>query len=147
MPSAFSGIGSIYYGQRYFRPDGSYVTTEWLIFFYFPVFPIRSLRVLRNPQADRHSLIDNGIGYRVLAQKRLCWSQVISTYGFVIGSQIWMVFVIGVLAASSEVWKEYELAAVFAAALVVAIPFLLVLWFRIKNKNAAMADPQFDSQS
>ena len=39
------GIGTAVYGERDYRPDGSYVTTEWVIFAWMPIFPISSLRI------------------------------------------------------------------------------------------------------
>ncbi|PPT08370.1 hypothetical protein CKA32_005054 [Geitlerinema sp. FC II] len=45
MPFSINGIGTTYYGRRYFLPDDSYVTTEWVIFLYFPIVPLRSLRL------------------------------------------------------------------------------------------------------
>ncbi|MSQ48622.1 MAG: hypothetical protein EXR78_09630 [Deltaproteobacteria bacterium] len=42
----FNGIGTTLYGNRDAGPDGSYVTTEWVVFVYVPVFPLRSWRVL-----------------------------------------------------------------------------------------------------
>jgi hypothetical protein len=34
------------YGQRDFGPDGSFITTEWFIVFYIPIFPLRSYRAI-----------------------------------------------------------------------------------------------------
>jgi hypothetical protein len=39
------GIGTAVYGERDYRPDGSYVTTEFAIFAWMPIFPIASLRI------------------------------------------------------------------------------------------------------
>lgn len=39
------GIGTAVYGERDYRPDGSYVTTEWAVFAWIPIFPISSLRI------------------------------------------------------------------------------------------------------
>jgi len=40
-----SGIGTRYYGATDHRPDGSFVTTKWLLVFWMPVWPLCSLRV------------------------------------------------------------------------------------------------------
>ena len=45
MPSLLNGTGTAYYGRYRERPDGSYVTTEFFVLFYFPLFPLRSWRV------------------------------------------------------------------------------------------------------
>ena len=46
MPATISGIGTKYYGDSDRTADGSYVTTEWLVFLYVPVVPVGSYRVL-----------------------------------------------------------------------------------------------------
>jgi hypothetical protein len=43
MAFSVQGIGTAFYGKRDFQPDGSYVTTEWCIFFGLPIWPLRSL--------------------------------------------------------------------------------------------------------
>jgi len=45
MPSSFNGFGTTLYGKRDFRPDGSYVTTEWAIALWIPFFPFSSIRI------------------------------------------------------------------------------------------------------
>jgi len=46
MPYTFNGTGTAYYGKRDKEPDGSYITTEWFVLLYLPIFPRRSFRVL-----------------------------------------------------------------------------------------------------
>jgi hypothetical protein len=45
MASSINGFGTTYYGERDYWPDGSYITTEWVVFLYLPLFPIRSFRL------------------------------------------------------------------------------------------------------
>src|SRR5258707_12419532 len=45
MAFTFRGIGTIHYGKRDFRPDGSFVTTLWSVVLYFPLIPISSKRI------------------------------------------------------------------------------------------------------
>src|SRR5262245_20240386 len=45
MPYTLNGIGTRFYGKRDLRPDGSYITTEWVTFAYVPLVPFRSFRV------------------------------------------------------------------------------------------------------
>jgi hypothetical protein len=45
MPSLINGIGTAYFGRCKQRTDGSYVTTEFVVFLYFPLVPLRSCRV------------------------------------------------------------------------------------------------------
>jgi hypothetical protein len=46
MPKSYNGIGTMFMGQRDFRPDGSYVTTEFFVILLFPVMPLKSYRVI-----------------------------------------------------------------------------------------------------
>jgi hypothetical protein len=41
----WNGIGTIYYGERDYHPDRSYITTKWFIIFCIPIFPFLSRRV------------------------------------------------------------------------------------------------------
>ena len=45
MPGSFQGFGTGFVGKRDFWPDGSYLTTEWVIVFFVPLAPLRSLRI------------------------------------------------------------------------------------------------------
>ncbi|MGB8167518.1 MAG: hypothetical protein WCF18_08495 [Chthoniobacteraceae bacterium] len=45
MASSINGCGTTYYGERDYWPDGSYITTEWVVFLYLPLIPIRSFRL------------------------------------------------------------------------------------------------------
>ena len=45
MARTLNGIGTRYYGSRTL-PDGTYITTEWFVIFFFPIFPVRSVRIL-----------------------------------------------------------------------------------------------------
>ena len=46
MPYTFNGIGTKYYGKRDKEQDGSYITTLFIVFIYFPIIPLGSYRVL-----------------------------------------------------------------------------------------------------
>ncbi len=45
MPYTINGCGTKYYGRRDQESDGSYITTEWIVFLFLPVIPIGSYRV------------------------------------------------------------------------------------------------------
>ena len=78
MPFTFNGIGTTYYGKRDIYPDSSFVTTEWLVFVYLPLLPIRSLRVLPTGQST-HIVVYNSQGY-LTHPVPLCWPQVRNVY-------------------------------------------------------------------
>jgi hypothetical protein len=41
----FNGIGTKIYGKAQRRADGSYVATEWFTLIYFPIIPLRCMRI------------------------------------------------------------------------------------------------------
>jgi hypothetical protein len=56
MAFTFRGIGTMNYGQREFRIDGSYVTTLWFVFLYLPVVPIHSKRIRPTGEVKYYSM-------------------------------------------------------------------------------------------
>jgi hypothetical protein len=77
MPFNVNGTGTTYYGRREFRPDGSYVTTEWVIFFLLQIAPLRTFRVWPIAHKTRSWFAPNR--YQVQRLKR-CWLQIRRTY-------------------------------------------------------------------
>jgi hypothetical protein len=45
LAQTFNGFGTKIYGKRDFEPNGSFVTTKWVVFFWIPFIPLRSFRV------------------------------------------------------------------------------------------------------
>jgi len=45
MPSSFNGIGTRYYGRADPSDSDSYTATEWIVFLWIPILPLRSWRV------------------------------------------------------------------------------------------------------
>ena len=43
---SFSGCGTMYYGKRDQRPDGTYIMTAWITLLFVPLIPVGSYRVL-----------------------------------------------------------------------------------------------------
>lgn len=95
MAFTFNGIGTTYYGNRDTGPDGSFVTTEWLVFIYLPILPIRSFRVLPTGQ-NTNAFVYNSQGY--MAQRvPLCWRQVRNVYlGIAIAAAAMFAFIFGI---------------------------------------------------
>jgi hypothetical protein len=126
MAQTFYGIGTTFYGKRDFRSDGSFLTTEWLSFIYFPVYPFPSLRVRYQGPAERS--IHIGVGraekYAVYEKTSPNWKQVLCVYGyatFVVG---W-VFSIIILCASTKD-ATLALTLLFVGCLLpVTIPWIL----------------------
>lgn len=84
-PFTLNGFGTTWYGKRDFRTDYSYVTTEWVVLLYFPVIPIRSLRVRYTGPGERRWYLGFGSSenYSVF-EKRFPphWKQVLYTYSY-----------------------------------------------------------------
>jgi hypothetical protein len=93
MAFSFQGIGTTFYGARDFHPDGSYITTEWVVFLAVPIIPIRSLRVLY--QGPGENQVPIGIGftdnYAVFEKTAPNRKQVIHVYLFVAFYILWCV--------------------------------------------------------
>lgn len=77
MAYAVNGLGTSYYGHRPLA-DGSVITTKWFIFFFVPIVPLGSFRVL--DWGDR-SQTWNGTRWTFTASPvPLDWSMVAKTY-------------------------------------------------------------------
>jgi hypothetical protein len=71
MPFTFNGIGTTIYGARDFKPDGSYIATEWLVFVYVPVIPYRSMRILPNGKTT-NAVVYRSSGYQMASTSFRC---------------------------------------------------------------------------
>jgi hypothetical protein len=81
MPFTFNGIGTTYYGARDFLLDGTYTTTEWIVFVYFPIIPLRSLRISEsNERTD--FVVYSSRKYYIHSKGRPNLRQVLSVYGW-----------------------------------------------------------------
>jgi hypothetical protein len=90
MAQTFNGIGTTFYGEREFRADGSYLTTEWIVFFYVPLIPIRSLRArYEGPAEHRSYFMGSSDSYTIYEKCFPYWKQVIYTYGYVALLAVW----------------------------------------------------------
>lgn len=89
IPDSANGFGTTFYGKRDFLPDGSYITTEWVVVLFCPVFPLKSLRVIRKGSTS----IPYGTQthYEVLRETWPNLTQVAYVYGFVVLCVFWIV--------------------------------------------------------
>src|SRR5258708_31862908 len=56
MPSSVNGTGTRYYGQADPSDSGTYTATEWIVFLWIPIFPLRSWRVCA-PRKGKSTLL------------------------------------------------------------------------------------------
>lgn len=117
MPYSFMGTGTLYYGKRDFKADGSYVTTEWFCLLGLPLAPIRSVCVIEaGPVSESRRLLTRDVFRTYQSHStRLSVRQVASVYGYVLG--------FGCLAVSA--WSAMPLAVIAVSILWGFAPFLL----------------------
>jgi hypothetical protein len=99
MAYTLNGIGTKFYGIRDVREDNSYITTEWITILYVPIIPIRSFRVRPSSAPDHYQPFPVGIpiGTKHYLRGRATlpdWRQVLSVYGFIILSAVWITVVV-----------------------------------------------------
>jgi|GEM_PF-1883548 len=46
MPFTLNGCGTSYYGRKELS-DGTYLTTEWIVYLWVPLIPLRSFRIVK----------------------------------------------------------------------------------------------------
>lgn len=49
--SSINGFGTTFYGECDYQPDGSYISTYWLILAFIPIIPLYSARILYSETA------------------------------------------------------------------------------------------------
>ena len=122
MAHTIQGIGTTFIGKRDFHCDNSYVTTEWVVFAYFPIAPRRSLRVVETGGGDTSRfpfLFSSKYTYRVLETTRPNWKQVLYVYGFAV---LYIGWIISYLIYGPDTKNTEGVALWFAA---VAVPFII----------------------
>jgi hypothetical protein len=125
MAYSFQGFGTTFYGKRDFRPDGTYITTEWIIVFALPVIPLRSLRVQYRGPAERRFPIGFGSSdsYSMYAKTRPNIRQVVYTYAFIASLVAWAVCTVWLFGGSTTDVAIYSMLAL--ATLPGIVPYLL----------------------
>jgi hypothetical protein len=68
MPKSIYGFGTRYYGERDYRKDGSYLTTNFFCLLFFPIFPLHTVRVIPDPKNTEWSLV--GENYYLVLEER-----------------------------------------------------------------------------
>jgi hypothetical protein len=125
MAYSFQGFGTTFYGKRDFRPDGTYITTEWIVLFAVPVIPLRSLRVQDRGPAERRFAIGFGSSesYAVYVKTPPNIQQVVYTYAFIAFLVAWAVFAVWLFNGTITDVAVYSMLAF--GALPGVIPYLL----------------------
>ena len=138
MPFTFQGIGTSLYGQTDFRPDGTFVTTEFLVLFYVPIQPLRSLRVAFDPERNSgFGPYYQSTGYRIYENCSLNLKQVLSVYGFALFGISWAVLLFLIYTPLREkIGNDLTIGVlIFSVCIPAAIP--LILRARSRRKSAS----------
>jgi hypothetical protein len=114
MPFTFNGIGTTLYGARDFWPNGSHVTTEWVVIVWFPVVPLKSIRILPTGRNENYFFY-RSTAYSIVGRQGLNLRQVLSVYG-------WVGLVAASVGAAAQ-WENWLLAV--PAVLAVGAPWFL----------------------
>jgi len=131
MAYTFNGIGTTFYGKRDFRKDGTFVTTEWVSFIYFPLFPLRSFRVRYQGPAERRFPIGFGSAesYSVFEKTPPNPKQVLCVYAYALFAVGWVFSLILFCASIKD--ATLALTSLFVGMLVpVPIPSILRYYAR-----------------
>ena len=126
MQFQLHGIGTVLYGERDYWPDGSFVTTEWAVGAWIPVFPTFSKRISYTQNSPYASY--DASGYYVYETTAPNGKQVACVY-------TWFACLIATIVAygafqdafSKFVGDEDKAAAIWFAAIAiqVALPYVL----------------------
>jgi hypothetical protein len=132
MPSSIQGFGTGLVGRRDFWPDGSYVTTEWIVAMFVPLIPLRSLRIKPGPLRTNYRYVIGSTqrDYVICDEQPVNVKQAACVYGFVAFYAAW---IFGTMAlARVFALEKLELAVVIA---LLAVPWLLPLYLRERAKR------------
>jgi len=136
MAFTFNGFGTKFYGEGDLRPDGSFITTEWITAVYIPVIPLRSFRLAR-AKAGVNVVVFQSQSYAVFEKLPIFWPQVGRIYAFVACTAAWWAAMVWLSIAKMKIFDGPNAAFwMFPFVAVMAAPFGAVWWFRQKAYRA-----------
>ncbi|HLG99278.1 MAG TPA: hypothetical protein VKX49_23405 [Bryobacteraceae bacterium] len=83
LAQTFNGFGTKLYGKRRPAPDGSFLTTKWVVFFWIPLIPLKSYRVKYAGPGETSFLPGWSRRYLVLSESGPDVGQVVNVYSFI----------------------------------------------------------------
>jgi hypothetical protein len=105
LAQTFNGFGTKIYGKRNPRADGSFLTTKWVVLFWIPFIPLRSLRVKYIGPGDTTILPGWARKYIILAETRPDIRQALNIYSFMFSFAIGLWILESIHAGSFENWS------------------------------------------
>jgi hypothetical protein len=137
MPFAINGFGTAFCGQCDFRPDGSFVTTEWITAVYVPLLPFRSFRLARARQQDINLVLYRSEGYAILERLSVSWTQVFRVYGFMAFAAAWWALLVWLFIFKLDFMNGTNVPLLMFLILtffcLMGMPLVAVLWFVRKS--------------
>lgn len=136
MAFTLNGFGTKFYGEADVRPDGSFVTTEWITALYVPLIPLRSFRFVR-VRGGVNVVVFHSQSYAILEKLPVCWPQVGRVYAFVFCTALWWSlggFCLGKFKVLDGPNATYWVIPFIA---MMALPFGVAWWLRRKASRAA----------
>jgi hypothetical protein len=94
--STFNGIGTHIYGKYDLHQDGSYIATEWVVFVFLPLVPIKSYRIFNKSNKNDFYIVatTSKTSYK-MKKVELCGEQIARTYIMFYAPIIaWIIFAI-----------------------------------------------------
>jgi hypothetical protein len=95
MAFTLNGFGTGYFGRRW-QPDGTYITTKWVVIFFVPLIPLGSVRVLEGSLGGNDPF-SVGFGSAKIMRVPLDTGVVARMYGLVIGIALFLFFGVPIL--------------------------------------------------
>jgi hypothetical protein len=133
MPANINGIGTAFYGEADYRPDHSFVTTEWIIFVMLPLVPLRFFRVVRDRAQSAYMVVADVQGYRIVERIPLNIRQVTLTYFFTLGSFAWWSLLVWFMHRTLTIDNPKHWIVIIAVTVILGpVPFWLLWWMRRK---------------
>lgn len=136
MAFSFNGLGTCYRGERDFHPDGSYITTEWIVVLFVPLLPLRSFRLIHVPEADEHYIIYSSKKFLIVERQPIHTRQAFATYGFMLALLAWAVLLIWIAAVLGTPWNRYPAATAAGIVTLVGGAFIIPMSLRKRAKAA-----------
>jgi len=133
MTGTWKGIGTKFYGSTDQNEDDSFITTEWIVFLFFPFIPLGSYRVIYGG-TDR-SIRGSTNHYLILKKLGLQWAQVLFIYFITLATTATAIF-LGWYVNNLLVEVEWGIfAAVICTFIPIAACIKLFLEARPSNKR------------
>jgi hypothetical protein len=147
MASSVNGVGTRFIGERDFRPDGSYITTNFFCILYVPIFPIHSLRVIPDPK--NMSIPFHTNYYTVLEKRRPHLGQVLSIYACaaaIVGMGIFFFARVTPYLAANQPYFTGEFWGTVTFTITLSPPWLFAKWLQ-RNARQRMRSEIRDPNS